>query len=89
MKNLVTRKCIGCQTLKNREELIKITLYEGDLIINPNSKTFGRSCYVCRDIECIKKMIKSKGIKRALKYNNDVVIQGVHNKLLEEFSGSN
>ena len=69
--------------------MIKITKFNGDLFINPNSKTTGRSAYVCNNEECIKKMIKSKGIKRSLKYNNNTVIKQAEAEVIEKFNVSN
>ncbi len=82
MKNEILRKCRGCSILKNRDELIKITRVGNDLFINPNSKTFGRSVYVCKNEKCIKALIKNKGIKKALKFNNEAAIKDVENKIL-------
>ena len=51
--------------------MIKITkLKNGTLKINPASNELGRSIYVCKNINCIKTLIKKKKIKSALKYNN-------------------
>lgn len=89
MKNEIKRRCISCRELKNREEMIKITRYENHLIVEPDSKTMGRSAYICKNDECIKKMVKSKGIKRSLKFNNDVVIKQTEEKIIQKFSGLN
>lgn len=89
MKNEIKRRCISCRELKNREEMIKITRYENHLIVEPDSKTMGRSAYICKNDECIKKMVKSKGIKRNLKFNNDVVIKQTEEKIIQKFSGLN
>ena len=52
--NEIKRKCQGCLSLINRDELIKITkLADGTLKINPNSKELGRSVYVCKNSECM------------------------------------
>lgn len=89
MKNEIKRRCISCKELKNREEMIKITRYENHLIVEPDSKTMGRSAYICKNDECIKKMVKSKGIKRSLKFNNDVIIKQTEEKIIQKFSGLN
>ena len=81
MKNIVNRQCRSCRTIKNRDELIKITSSNDSLFINPDSKIFGRSVYVCKDEECIKNFIKIKGIKRGLKYNNEAQIKEIEEKL--------
>ena len=42
----------------------------GKLYLNPNSKVLGRSAYVCKNKECINKLIKKKILKNALKIND-------------------
>ena len=81
MKNIIKRQCRACKNLKNREELIKITLFNDNLFINPDSKTLGRSVYVCKNEECIKNLIKFKGIKKGLKLNNDLKIKEIEEQL--------
>ena len=64
------RKCIGCGEYKEAEKLIKITkeYTSGNIVIEPDSKTFGRSVYLCYNQECINTVIK-KGINKTLKVN--------------------
>lgn len=64
------RKCISCGELKPIENLIKITKEHdsGNIVIQPNSKTFGRSVYLCYNESCIKMALK-KGINKPLKTN--------------------
>ena len=82
----IKRKCAACKVIKNREELIKITkLQNGLLKINPNSKELGRSVYICKNPDCIKKFIKKKMIKVGLKYSNQSEIERIE-KELEIFS---
>ena len=65
------RKCIGCNELKQKNALIKITKNHenGRLIINPNSKTFGRSAYLCYNQSCIELALKKSKLNKALKTN--------------------
>lgn len=65
------RKCIGCFETKNREDMIKITReYEsGEVFINPNSKIFGRSVYLCYNNSCIKNALKKNKLAKFLKKN--------------------
>ena len=67
MKNL--RKCVGCGEFKPREDMIKITKDHstGELVINPNPKTFGRSAYLCYNLSCIDTALKKNKINRILK----------------------
>ncbi len=64
------RKCIACGEIKPKSELIKITKEHksGDIVIQPNSKTFGRSVYLCYNETCINTALK-KGVNKLLKTN--------------------
>ena len=68
------RKCVSCGTLKPQEELIKITkeYKSGKLFIQPNSKTFGRSVYLCYNQECINTAFKKNKINKILKTEENI-----------------
>ena len=78
------RKCAGCGKIYNRAQLIKITRQNphGDIFINPDSKIFGRSVYLCYNNACIENAFKKNKISRALKTS---VPQELKGKLLNEF----
>ena len=63
------RKCVGCGELKPRSELIKITKKHdsGELVVEPNSKIFGRSAYLCYNQECIDIALKKSRLNKILK----------------------
>lgn len=65
------RKCIGCFELKNREEMIKITRESSSdrIFINPNSKIFGRSVYLCYNNSCVENSLKKNKLVKFLKAN--------------------
>ena len=65
------RKCVGCGEYKPRENLIRILKSKdgGELVINPNSKTFGRSAYLCYNQKCIENALKKLKLNKALKTN--------------------
>ena len=82
MEKEIKRKCQGCFNLINRNELIKITkLKDGTLKVNPSKYELGRSIYVCKNEECIKNLIKTKGIKRGLKFSDGEIIKETEEKL--------
>ena len=64
------RKCIASGEVKPKSELIKITKEHksGDVVVQPNSKTFGRSVYLCYNEKCINTALK-KGVNKLLKTN--------------------
>ena len=84
MNKIIERKCQACANKFNRDELIKITkISNEELKINPTSKELGRSMYVCKNIECIKLLIKKKRIKGALKFSNLDEISRIEQQLLK------
>ena len=80
--NTIKRKCQGCNTIIDRALLIKITKTKGYLTINPDTKTLGRSMYVCKNLQCVKNLIKKKRIKSALKYSNQNEIERIEKELM-------
>lgn len=79
---MVERKCAGCGKIKDRTELIKITNAHGELVINPDSKKFGRSVYLCYNNACIENAFKKNKISKVLKTS---VPQDLKGKLINEF----
>ena len=63
------RKCTSCGEIKSRSELIRITkeYSGGDIVIKPNSKTFGRSVYLCYNKNCIDMAFKKNKLNKMLK----------------------
>ena len=44
----------------------------GNIVIEPDSKTFGRSVYLCYNQNCIKEAMKKSKLNKGLKTNKDV-----------------
>ena len=79
---MVERKCVGCGKIKDRQELIKITKVDDDIIVNPDSKKFGRSVYVCYNNVCIENAFKKNRISKILKTS---IPENLKGKLINEF----
>ena len=71
MTKQITRKCIGCFETKNREGMVKITreFKTNEIFINPNTKIFGRSVYLCYNDTCIENSLKKNKLAKFLKAN--------------------
>ena len=68
MKKIPQRTCIGCNTQKNKNELIRIVINkEGQISIDRTGKANGRGAYICDNIECLEKIIKSKRLEKSFK----------------------
>ena len=59
--------------------MIKITKEHstGEVVVNPNSKTFGRSAYLCYNQDCIEQALKKKKINRVLKLGTNIDLKGI------------
>ena len=51
---------------KTKDELIRITWYEGRLSVDPTGKAKGRGVYVCRNRDCVEKALKKGAFARSL-----------------------
>ena len=71
---MTERKCIGCGAIKDVKELIKITknFVDGKVVVNPNSKIFGRSAYLCYNKQCVEQALKKNKLNKALKTSKDL-----------------
>lgn len=69
MTKEIQRICISCRKPKNREELLKITKKHdtNEVVINPNSKIFGRSAYLCYNETCVKEAFKKRKLEKSLR----------------------
>ncbi len=79
----IIRKCCSCRESKNRTELIKITLDSktDEIVVEPNSKIFGRSVYVCREKACIDNFLKKKLLFKGLKISQNKVKNDEYEKI--------
>ena len=73
------RKCAGCGEIKSRESMIKITKEHStkEVILNPDSLTFGRSAYLCYNQSCIEQALKKNRLHRVLKVPATVDLKGL------------
>lgn len=67
MKRQPQRTCMGCNEKKDKNELIRIVKNKDNMIsIDRTGKQEGRGAYICDDINCLEKVIKSKRLERVL-----------------------
>ncbi len=69
MKHIPMRMCVACRQMHPQNELIRIVrdITSGAAVIDTDKKLFGRGAYICRNIECIRKAEKKRGIERHFK----------------------
>lgn len=82
MKEMPKRTCIGCNEIKFKKELIRIVKNkEGQIFIDRTGKANGRGAYICDNIECLEKAIKTKRLEKTFETNIDA-------KLYEELKNT-
>ncbi len=81
MKKIPQRTCIGCNSKKSKKELIRIVKdKEGNIQIDRTGKLPGRGAYICDDVSCLDKAIKSKRLEKAFETK-------IEDKIYEELRG--
>ena len=81
LKNIPNRTCIGCNEIKPKKELIRIVKNkEGNIFVDKTGKANGRGAYLCDNIECLEKAIKTKRLERTF----ETAIDG---KIYEDLRG--
>ena len=67
-KKIPMRQCVGCGEMKSKKELLRIIrTAEGEILLDATGKKNGRGAYLCRDMECFQKALKTRGLERSLK----------------------
>jgi len=65
LKRLPQRTCMGCNTKKDKKELIRIVKStNGEIKIDITGKMDGRGTYICKNEDCLNKVIKNKRISK-------------------------
>ena len=79
------RKCVGCQEMKTKREMIRVLKTEDEgIILDSTGRKNGRGAYICYSKECLEKAMKNKGLERSLK---QAVPVEVYEKLAKELEG--
>ena len=67
MKKVPLRTCMGCNAKKPKKELIRIVKdKQNNVSLDRIGKMEGRGAYICDDIKCLEKVIKSKRLEKVL-----------------------
>lgn len=77
-KKVPLRKCLGCNEMKPKKELIRIVRNpEGKVNIDKAGKAPGRGCYICPSLSCLDSAVKAKRVERALEVavDNEIFIK--------------
>ena len=65
MKKIPQRTCLGCNVQKNKNEFIRIVMgKDGAISVDKTGRANGRGAYICNNIDCLEKTIKTKRLER-------------------------
>ena len=65
-KKIPMRKCVGCNEMKPKKELVRIVKSpEGEISIDEGGKKNGRGAYICPDKTCLAKAHKAGRLEKA------------------------
>ena len=81
LKKQPQRTCIGCNTKKDKKDLVRIVrTQDGEIKLDRTGKLNGRGAYICDNIECLEKAMKSKKLERTFEMN-------ISNEIYDELRG--
>ena len=67
-KKIPMRQCIGCGSMKEKRELIRVvSTPEGEIALDRSGRMNGRGAYICPTQECLEKAVRNKGLNRSFK----------------------
>ena len=69
MKRQPERTCIGCRSIRKKDEVIRIIAGPEGVLIDYREKLEGRAAYICPRVECIEKALKKEALSRAFHTN--------------------
>ena len=86
MKRQPQRTCMGCNEKKDKKDLIRIVKNKnGEISIDRTGKQEGRGAYLCDNIECLEKVIKTKRIERVFEQKiSDEIYEKLRGVMLEK-----
>ena len=64
-KRVPMRMCLGCSEMKPKKELVRIVRSpEGNVSVDFTNKASGRGAYICKDVNCLTKAVKSTRLEK-------------------------
>ena len=86
-KKIPQRQCMGCRERKAKRDMIRVVRgTDGEVSLDFGGKKNGRGAYICPDMECLKKALRSKSLDRALEVT---IPEEVYDRLRKEMEVGN
>ncbi len=78
------RMCVVCRQMHDKKQLLRVVKNkEGEVFIDNSGKMNGRGAYICKNKECVDKLLKQKALNKAFKINvEDEVYQRIREAIL-------
>ncbi|MGN0526261.1 MAG: RNase P modulator RnpM [Acutalibacteraceae bacterium] len=81
-KKVPMRKCLGCNEMKPKRELIRVVKSpEDEISLDLTGKKSGRGAYICHDINCFNKARKGKRFEKNLSTS---IPEAVYDEMAEQ-----
>lgn len=85
-KKIPMRQCVGCGEMKSKKEMMRVLKTpEGPIVLDVTGRKNGRGAYLCKNLDCLKKARKNKGLERSFKMS---IPEVVYDSLEKEFGES-
>ncbi len=81
-RRIPERQCVSCRQMRVKSELIRIVKMDSNIVLDCTGKMNGRGAYVCGKSDCIKSLVKHRGLDRTFKMH---VSNEVYEQLVKEF----
>lgn len=69
MHTTYERRCVACRKADLKQNMVRVCRIGEEYVIDNSYKLNGRSAYICKNNECITKVIDKKMLNRAFKTN--------------------
>lgn len=67
VRKIPERQCMGCNEKKPKPELLRVVRApDGSVSLDFTGKKSGRGAYICRDVRCLQKAVKTRRLSRSL-----------------------
>ena len=86
MTNLPQRSCVICRAQKNKNKLLRIVKNKDNIVkVDERGKESGRGAYICYNLECLEKAIKSKKLERSFERKiDDTIYNSLRNEIIDK-----
>lgn len=66
-KKIPIRQCVACHERREKPLLARVVrMPDGRVVYDGRGKVPGRGAYICRNIACLEKAVKTRALSRAL-----------------------